>query len=416
MPDAPVDLGPFLLKLFRAHSVDGSLDGEWVRLPRPYARVQAAVVSETPHPGSIVVQLDVRMVVDFGRVIGESFAGIGPTREEAVRHALQAFAAGSLHVLLAAFFDKPHEQVEREEWTIGGLPRQVFVGPAVAKGDGLEPETFVFNWFPALRRRIEAADLAEGTHWVRVYVGGTGEGEPEVEVLLDNEPWPHARAALAAREWPGGKGFFSTRVFLVMRGGVDVAEAAAQLYERRDQPIEAAVDEMVLRGVPRARAELAAALVPLAFGRLLLKPLGVRLPDTATLLTTGSGRDGRKIRLSAHPVFRQADVFARQAMKWGALGKDEFGWLAMASPEVQAVNELLDAGSKAENLALVAPIVLVSEDAAGAGAGLERGSGATAQAARGTAAGGAAAGGTAGPAPSASSAPRAGSKRWWRFW
>ena len=129
MASSPEDLLSSLAQLFRAHGVVGTIDGDWLMLPAPHARIQAEAVSERQHPDAVVVQFDVRMFVGFGRMMIESFAGMGKTRDAAIRNAIEAFAAGTFHVVLHAFFRRDeHGQTEQEEWTIAGTPRSR--GPA----------------------------------------------------------------------------------------------------------------------------------------------------------------------------------------------------------------------------------------------------------------------------------------------
>ncbi len=53
MATSGTDLQSVLLQLFRAHGVDASGDGEWVKLPRPHARIQGRVVAEKSHGDSM---------------------------------------------------------------------------------------------------------------------------------------------------------------------------------------------------------------------------------------------------------------------------------------------------------------------------------------------------------------------------
>src|SRR6186713_2024112 len=97
-PNPPIDLLDFLQKLFAGHGVAATIDGDWVKLDKPFTRCLARVVNEMPHATAIVIQLDVLVFIGFGQLVVESFAGVGKTRDEAIAEALKAFATGSLHV------------------------------------------------------------------------------------------------------------------------------------------------------------------------------------------------------------------------------------------------------------------------------------------------------------------------------
>ena len=357
MSTAPVDLADILVQLFCGHGVDATRDGDWVILPKPYARAGAAVVREIPHPNAVVIQLDVRVFVGFGRMVLESFGGVGVTRQDAVADAISAFAAGSFHVILAAFFDRATDQVDVEEWPAAERTRRVILGPLQARGKSELVRDFLPRVAEKIRERFARLDIPDGTHWLRLYVA------PDVrEALLDNEEYSPAVSALQTIPWPTVDDFYSVRLFLVVRGGIDLADLAGQIYELRDRDDAGVVAELARRGASPAEAEAAAVVVPLAFGRALLHRIGVRVPDEVILASAAGGKD-RTVRLADLTLARQAIRFAETAVTHGVVASDQVAALAMRSPEMQAVNNALHAGSRAENLVLSAPILTMSDAA-----------------------------------------------------
>ena len=363
MDAPPINLAPVLQQLLKGHGIDGSIDGEWVTLPRAHARASAAVVDETQHGESlIVVQLDLRVFIAFGRMIVESFTGFGQDREEAVRDAINAFVDGAFHVILAACFGVATDQVERERWTIAGKERPVTVGPAQCRGMDRQPMQFDVGWFDQFKAAIVRHDLAPGTHWVRLYVSHSDRRMTECEVLLDNDPWPAVQDAARQLDWPRVDGFASHRIFLIIQPGADrdVADLAGVIYELRDRDDAAIAGELVRRGLSAREAQLAVALIPLAFGRVALKTL-VRGFADEMILVAPSGREPRSLRLGTNDLFIQATKLARDAVDHGTLTQDQFSALALRSVEVRAVNNALQAGSKAENLVLAPPTLALAE-------------------------------------------------------
>lgn len=354
-----MDLAEFLVQLFRAHGIDVGITDDWVVLPRPYMRVQATVVNEVPHPDSVVVQVDVRIFVGFGRLMLASFAGVGAARADAVRDAMNSFVASSFHVILATFFGVGESQVEREQWVIAGSPRTVTTGGVLMKGPGQQPASVELTWSEQFRQALQGAFISQGTHWIQLYVALADSKPQECQVLLDNEPWETIQTVARSFSWPKSAGFLSVRLFLMIQGGLEVSAVAAQIYQSRDLDDTAIVAEVIRQGIPASQAELTVALLPLAFGRVLLNRLPVRFSDEITFIPVSGGLR-RSIKLDDFPLFRQAYDFAKHAYTHGAITQDEFRVLAFRSAEVHAVNNALNAGSRPENLVLIPPVLPLS--------------------------------------------------------
>jgi Family of unknown function (DUF6348) len=78
-----------------------------------------------------------------------------------------AFARGTLHVLLTAFFGlASKEQVTCEECDIAGTSREVTLGNVFFRGT--MPADAV-AWFPQLEAVLKSFALPMGAHWVRLY-------------------------------------------------------------------------------------------------------------------------------------------------------------------------------------------------------------------------------------------------------
>jgi hypothetical protein len=356
----PPDLTDLLCKLFRAHDVEASVDGEWVKLPRPYMRARAAVAQETPHPNALVIQLDVIVSVMFGRVLVESFAGIGATRAAAIANALESFTANSLHVILSVFFNRGLDQVEREEWLVSGLRRSVTFGGAQYRFFGQRPEQFDLAWMTQLRSVIERQELPQGSHWIRFYYAQDASTTVQCEALLDNQTWTPVQDGMRQFSWPAMDHFYSVRLFILLQGGVETAELAGMICELRNVEDGALIEAMIQRGVPASDAELAVSLIPLAFGRVLLKTLVTRFEDHAIVMDTSTGREGSPMILSTQSVYREALALAQSAFEaGGAMAREEFSAIALRSSEVAVVNKALNAGSKPENLVLSSPVLML---------------------------------------------------------
>lgn len=309
-----------LAALLRQQRVEVTDDGDALLLPRG-VRAHAFYVDLGPG----VVQLDVAFVPWTGTPVIESCAGFGPTVIDQRRDAWHTFAAGSLPVLLATLLYLDDDRVERTAWEVDDVDRAVTIGALVIRGT----PPAVDRWQLAIRDAIVGSALPEGLHWVRAYVALQGDEMLATEVLLDNQPWDHGQEALTGFPWPATPGVASVRVFLVIQGGLDTSRALADLVDGAALADAEIVATMVARGVDPEDAARLVGLVPLAFGRLLLEPLGVPLAATG-VLASASGGD-QPFEIASHPIVDEALWLAER----GTLTREQFLAVARRSVEVR---------------------------------------------------------------------------------
>ena len=129
-----------------------------------------------------------------------------------------------------------------------------------------------------------------------------------------------------------------------LRAWIDHAEGLA-LRRLDDHGI---VERLIRRGCPTAVARRIVVLAPIAFGRGVVEPLGVRTwPD----IEIEAGNGGRETRpLATFPEYRLAAALAEGD------GFKAYTGLALRSAEVNAVNRLLHDGSKAADIVLSQPL------------------------------------------------------------
>lgn len=217
VPGSTERINQVLEALYRAHGIDVVREADIVRFP---ARPEMCTNGEAFDMGTVAGQIDVRLEIAAGRVLCESFTGIGDTHDERTNDGLLSFTRCSFHVLLAAFFDLPaNDHVEREEWVIDGRRRTVYLGNIATRfgytqGDDQQPDIRFFQHF---QRQLEAQPLSPGTHWVRLYhMHHRGENLSN-EVLIDNNQWDALQHAMAAYPWPASEQTYDVRLFLVIR-------------------------------------------------------------------------------------------------------------------------------------------------------------------------------------------------------
>ena len=82
------ELRGILREYLEGHDLQCVEDGPALGVANNPARIEARIAQEIPHPGTLIVQLDVVTTIRPEVMIIESCAGIGGTRDEAILNAL----------------------------------------------------------------------------------------------------------------------------------------------------------------------------------------------------------------------------------------------------------------------------------------------------------------------------------------
>ena len=153
-------LNDILLQLLESHGVSASVQSDWIETSAGH-KLAASVVREMPSPeGTVNLQLDFYADLPDGRLLIESFAGLGTSKEDAIKDGFQNYVTNSFHVILSSITDIANtDQVETEEWTIDGRKRNVVIG-----GMGIRRFTDAeFNppteWFSVVQKEIETNSI-----------------------------------------------------------------------------------------------------------------------------------------------------------------------------------------------------------------------------------------------------------------
>ena len=339
-----------LLKLFRNHGVLGRVDDGWLLLPRG-CRARATIHASDEDPA---LQLEVEIFLWLGSTVLESFPGVGATRAVREADAWAAFSKSTLPVVAGAFLAIKDATVERTTWQIGGLGRTVTSGEPVTRGAPPPLGT----WFESLRASIEGSGLSRGTHWIRMaYTHRDGEAA-DCEVLLDNEPWEPVREAMQAFAWPSRAEPYSVRSFLAVQGGLDLSRVLPMFVEHPRMSEDDFAELLGTRGVPAHDARLVVALVPLAFGRVMVARLQLDFAPTAVLSSRERG-ERRSIPLERDPIFAEATRLAERSRRRSTLSREQYMLIALRSPEIRTLNQALEAGAGSEDLVWSQPIITV---------------------------------------------------------
>lgn len=161
-------------------------------------------------------RLDIDVVLDEERTIEESFGGIGPGKE-GCRDALDGFARNDFHVILAACWHTVNgRKLVVRELTAGGHRFTAYIGDFTLRGEKDAPMEIPEDGLSALEAAIATAPVTADVHWIRVFYGNVGNGDTQIEVLLDNEPWAAGHKAIASVDWPQHERYYSLRNFIAL--------------------------------------------------------------------------------------------------------------------------------------------------------------------------------------------------------
>ncbi len=109
---------------------------------------------------------------------------------------------------------------------------------------------------------------------------------------------------------------------------------------------------LVTHGVRRERAARLVEFIPTAYARVILRDSGARFSNMFRR-TSEDGSMSPEQPLSAEPIWNQVVAFALAQAKSGVSGKDLLA-VAIRSPEFSAANQLLNKGSKLEDIVFTA--------------------------------------------------------------
>ena len=147
------------------------------------------------------------------RRIIESFAGYAATWPEARSTAMDQFAQGSLHALLAALDDSRRggEQVEWETWGDFRVCHGTLLRQSTA-----DTRVDFAPFRDELKLRLLAASLSREVHWYRTFVSVGDNGVDGHDGLLDNQEWAPGVEAVTGWPWPRAEKPYALRQFFVM--------------------------------------------------------------------------------------------------------------------------------------------------------------------------------------------------------
>lgn len=147
----------------------------------------------------------------------DSFAGLGPSPDDALRNAYGKFLQGSFHVIAESLTSHAcdAEQVEWEKWSGRGHSWRVCSGPLLLLATGAGGRIEDFAPFYLQIAREFAVAMPAGPHWMRMFLGALDGRRMGSEVLVDGEAWPAGQALMDGHAWRYPAGYASFRHLLI---------------------------------------------------------------------------------------------------------------------------------------------------------------------------------------------------------
>lgn len=212
------NLNSILLKLLKSHGVSASVHFDWIETSTGH-KLAASVVRQFPSPtGTVNLQLDFYVSLPDGRLLIESFAGLGTSKQDAIKDGLHNYVSNSFHVILSSIFEVANtDQVETQEWTVNQRQRNVVIGGMGIRrftDSEFSPPT---EWFSTVQKQIERLPLDDRCHWIRCYYAQMDGRPMAIEALLDNEESPILSNTMKKIAWPADSEFYSLRIFLMVQ-------------------------------------------------------------------------------------------------------------------------------------------------------------------------------------------------------
>jgi hypothetical protein len=200
-----------LLDLFHQHGIGTGESNGWI-FPSP---TSTAMIAATWYPGEHNGELMIEVRSGQDRMI-ESFAGIG-AGDAGLPNAMMMFMMTNFHVLLAALWDVHDEsQVTTRICSIGLQRFDAFTGNIISRMSRGKAPPIPQNMEACLGKAVEGATLSDGTHWFRFFMCNLN-GTFTFEALHNNEEWGAGRDALEALAWEKQDGYYSMRMFMMLR-------------------------------------------------------------------------------------------------------------------------------------------------------------------------------------------------------
>ena len=207
-----------LKAVLKSHGLESITAGEWLQVngTLPAIRCAYSIASQGSERHTATVLIQVKL--EEGRIVDESFAGMGETAEQAFLNGMTNFCLGSLRVFLAAVWGKlDKEQVTLDQWSFHGKTWDVYAGSFIRRAFNGENIAVPESLFPQIESEIKKSALGQEMNWVRMFYCRLDQTNVVSEFLINNEKAPDSEKAIKAVDWPKAPYIYTVRQFLMLK-------------------------------------------------------------------------------------------------------------------------------------------------------------------------------------------------------
>jgi hypothetical protein len=218
-PDPYLELQPRLLELLEGHGVSCATYKHWILPNNALPALRAFPYRTDQHEsGRTTRQINIELKLSEEETIVECYGGMGSSLEQAIGDVLKTFCIGTMHVYLSAFWDK-HEpdQVEIETWEINGARWSAYIGNTIQKRNTQIPQKLLpEGYLKTVQQHVASLPLGREYHWLSAYLFRIRDSIT-ADMQIDNEPSPDLTSKMKVLAWPHSEGFYSTRMFILLK-------------------------------------------------------------------------------------------------------------------------------------------------------------------------------------------------------
>lgn len=292
---------------FKNHKITCNIVDETIYFPQNDLTIQCHCFDLTTDLTVKVIQLDV--CVNYGIVpLIESCASWADDYEKAFNLVFLKFVQNAFHVILSTFFNSNYDDlVVKETWQINGKNFDVIASPLCIQGD--LPKNWSNDCIEQFQSFLQQEELPDGLHWIRFFYGQNHHQKLAFEILLDNQHYLPLMKQENNFRWIGGENFYSIRLFMTAKRGNDINRIAKIILDKQEPDI--IYKTLLTTGLSNLDAQKAYPFITEAFGRCLIKALGVQDELSHIALIYNKKEEQFYVNLNTEPLFTEAMRFAQ---------------------------------------------------------------------------------------------------------
>jgi len=217
LDDMSTPFSELLSTALSAHSIEYIAVGARMELRTSGVIFDGEIVDGPVHVDTVIVQFNVATGAPMlrGRVIRQSFAGIGADRQAAERDAFGKFLLGSFHVLLCTLAQHACDS-DGTEWSIwGNVGNRWRVCDSALLVQGADPASIDYAQYHRHLEALFVQTASHELHWCETFFACLNGSLTGAEVCMDNVPWEDANIALRAWHVAPTNGYRSGRHFML---------------------------------------------------------------------------------------------------------------------------------------------------------------------------------------------------------